>query len=136
MANEGDLWMFHIDPPLEIHPTEAVDHVPLPVLGNCVCVAGHGELEGCVWDITRPFIPVPSDLIVYFFVRLAGGIQLIQGPGEKQGLYTGKQWGVPTPYLTKMHLLARMRACSSDSKERIMNGREVSIFGGNPIVNL
>ena len=39
-------------------------------------------------------------------------------------------------YLTKMHLLARMRACSSDSRDRIMNGREVSMFLGNPIVNL
>jgi len=44
--------------------------------------------------------------------------------------------GGSEPYLTKMHLLARVRACSSDSRDRIMNGRDASIFGGSPIVNL
>ena len=34
-----------------------------------------------------------------------------------------------------MHLLARRMACSCDSRDRIMNGREVSILGGNPILN-
>ena len=39
-------------------------------------------------------------------------------------------------YFIRMHLLARMRACSSDSNDKIINGREVSIFGENPILNL
>jgi len=82
IADEGDLWMFHIDFPPKIHPTKAVDHIPLPVLGNRVRVTGHGELEGCIRDITRPFIMVPSDLLVYFFVRCARGVQLAQRPGK------------------------------------------------------
>ena len=93
VADESDLWMFHINPPLEIHPTETVDHIPLPVLGNCIRVAGHGELESCVRDITRPFILVLSYLIVYIFVRRAGGVQFIQRPGQKQRLYTSGEWG-------------------------------------------
>ena len=55
---------------------------------------------------------------------------------RKQRLHASDGREVPKPYLTRMHLLARMRACSSDSRDRIMNGREVSIFGGNSIVNL
>jgi len=137
VADEGDFWAFHIDPPSEIHPTETVNHVSLPVLGNCICVAGHGELEGCIRDITGPFILVALDLIVYFFVRRSRSIQFVQGPGQN-GVCTLVEsgGGASTPYLTKMHLLARMRACSFDSKDRIMNGREVSMFGGSPIVNL
>lgn len=83
MADEGDLWMFHIDLPPKVHPTEAVDHISLSVLGNFVCVTGHRELEGRVRDITSPFILVPSDLIMYFFVRCAGRVQLVQRPREK-----------------------------------------------------
>jgi len=75
VTDKGNLRMFHIDFSSKIHPTEAVDHFPLPFLGNRVCVASHGELEGCVRYITRPFIMVASGLLVYFFVRRARGIQ-------------------------------------------------------------
>lgn len=76
MADERNLWMFHIDFSSKIHPTKAVDHFSLPVLGNLVCVTSHGELEGCVRDITGPFIVVSPDLFMYFFVRGARGVQL------------------------------------------------------------
>lgn len=89
MADEGDLWVLQIDRPSKIHPTEAVNHVPLPALGYCVRVAGHGELEGCVRDITRPLVSVPPNLIMHCFVRRARGVQLAQRPGQKEDLHTG-----------------------------------------------
>jgi len=90
MAHEGDLWMFHIDFAPKIHPTKAVYHIPLTVLGNRVRVSGHGELEGCIRDITRPFTMVPSDLLVYFFVRCARGVQFAQRPEKIASVHL---WG-------------------------------------------
>jgi hypothetical protein len=74
VTDEGNFWVFHIDFPSKIHPTEAVDHVSLPVLRDRVCIAGDRELEGRVWDVTRPFIMVPSNLLMYFFICCARGV--------------------------------------------------------------
>lgn len=76
--------MFHIDFSLKIHPAKAVDHFSLPLLGNCVRVACNGELEGCVRDITRPFIVVSPSFLMYLFVRGTRGVQLAQRPEKKK----------------------------------------------------
>ena len=78
VAGEGNLWMFHINFSSKIHPAKAVDHFSLSVLRDLVCVTRHGELEGCVRDVTGPFIMVPPDLFMYLFVRRARGVQLAQ----------------------------------------------------------
>lgn len=46
VTDKGNFWMFHVDLPPKVHPTEAVYHVSLPVLGDGVCVTGNGELKG------------------------------------------------------------------------------------------
>ena len=84
VTDEGDLRMFHVYLSSKAHPTEAVDHVSLPVLGYRVCITGNRELEGCVWDVMGPCIMVQFDLLVYFFVCSTRGIQLAHGPGERK----------------------------------------------------
>lgn len=135
VTDEGNLWSFHINSSLKIHPMKAVDYFPLPVLGDRVCITGHGKLEGCVRNIARPFVMVSSDLFMYLFVRCARSVQLGHRPRGKEHLYTCGEIKTSGPHLTKMHLFASMKACSSDSKDRIINGREVSISGGKPILN-
>lgn len=80
VTDEGDLWVFHIDLPAKIHPTETIDNVSLPVLRNRVCITSNGELKGCLRDIMGPFIKVSPGLLVYFFVRCARGVQFAYRP--------------------------------------------------------
>lgn len=75
VTNEGHVWMFHVNLSSKIHPTEAIDYISLPVLGNGVCVTGDRELEGRVWDVARPFILVQSNLLMNFFICCARGIE-------------------------------------------------------------
>lgn len=74
MTEEGHLRVFHINFPPKTHPTEAVDHISLPVLGNGVCVTSNGELKGRIRDVMKPFITVETDLFMNLLVRCSRGV--------------------------------------------------------------
>ena len=74
MTDKGHLRVSHIDFPSKIHPTETVNHISLPVLGNGVCVTSDGKLKGCVWDVMRPFVAVEVDLFMYLLVCCSRGV--------------------------------------------------------------